>query len=384
MKVALVIERFEPLRGGRETSTAQTAAALARRGCEVTVFCQSGAPGRDGVEVRPLRSRDRTRAGRLASFAVNVRRAVREGRFDIVHATLPIPGARVFQPRGGLVEAQAAAGLRRRRGLKRLTAQLTGPLNRQRRRMLQLEQKVVRDAQTACLAVSEMVEREFLNYYARSDGVRVVYNAVEVPDVDESRRLRWRRELRRQIGAGPNSPVFLIVAKNYELKGVAEAICAFARWVRSSEGSHGARLVAVGRKKVARYRALAIRRGVHKQVRFVGPTDDVFAWYSAADVCLLPSWYDPCSRVVLEAVRWSLPAVTTVYNGAAEALAEGAGIVVSSPADEAALTAAIAELADPKQRARRREACADVADRLGMDRHVDELLEVYREVTGRA
>ena len=38
MKIALVIERMDPQRGGREVSTAQVAVALSRRGHEVTVL----------------------------------------------------------------------------------------------------------------------------------------------------------------------------------------------------------------------------------------------------------------------------------------------------------------------------------------------------------
>ena len=79
-----------------------------------------------------------------------------------------------------------------------------------------------------------------------------------------------------------------------------------------------------------------------------------------------------------------IPSVTTVYNGAAEILAvSGAGIVVSSPKDTKAIVAAMEELADPRRRAARREACLAVADRLGVERHVDELMNVYAEITAR-
>ncbi|MGB2824834.1 MAG: glycosyltransferase family 4 protein, partial [Phycisphaerae bacterium] len=224
---------------------------------------------------------------------------------------------------------------------------------------------------------------EFMHYYARSDGVRVIYNAVEVPDVGDEQRARWRREYRQRVSVAPGSPVFLTVAKNFALKGVAEAIEAFAQWYHSPAGSRDARLVAVGRRKVRRYHRLAARRGVARQVVFAGPTDDVFPWYAAADVCVLLSWYDPCSRVVLEATRWGIPSITTVYNGAAEVLARGAGIVVGSPRDTSAVVKAMTELAGADGRALRSEACRQVADRLGMSRHVDELLEAYAEVAER-
>ena len=383
MKIALVIERFDSSRGGREKSTAQVAAALARRGHDVTVFCQSCQDACEGVRILPLKARGMDRAARVDSFARLVCGAAAEGGFDIVHTTLPMPGANVYQPRGGLIEAQAAASLRRRSGLHRAAATLAQPLNRLRLRMRRLERKLVADPNVLCLAVSEMVAREFMNYYARSERVRVVYNAVDVPDVSGEQRRAWRDECRGRVGVAPGGPVFLTVATNFVLKGVAEAISAFARWYHSPAGVPGAKLVAVGGRKVAPFRGLARRRRVAKQVVFVEPTAEVFGWYAAADAVLLLSWYDPCSRVVLEATRWGIPSVTTVYNGAAEALAHGAGLVVSSPLDSAGVVAALTELADADRRRERSRACLDVADRLGMDRHVDELLAAYAEVAGK-
>jgi len=383
MKVALVIERFDPTRGGLEVSTAQIAEGLARRGQDVTVFCMAAGAGGEGFRTRELKCWGLDRATRLASFARSVRGAARDGGFDIVHATLPIPAANVFQPRGGLVGAQEAGSLRRRRGMRRFLAQLAQPLNAHHRKMHSMERKLVADPATLCLAVSEMVAREFMNYYARDKNVRVIYNAVNVPEVSQDQRRQWRRERRDQVGVGSGSPLFLFVGMDFRRKGVAQAIRAFARWYRSPNGSPDARFVTVGREDVATYRRLARKLGVARQVCFEPRADNVWSWYAAADVCVLLSWYDPCSRVVLEAVRWALPSITTVFNGAAEVLARGAGLVVSSPDDIDAVVKAMSELSDPGRLAARRQACRDVADELSMDRHVEQLLQAYREVTGK-
>jgi len=383
MKVALVIERFDPSRGGREISTAQIAEGLARRGQEVTVFCMSAGAGGSGFRVQELKCWGLDRATKVASFARSVRGAARDGGFDIVHATLPIPAANVFQPRGGLLGAQEAASLRKRRDVQRFLTQLAQPLDAHRRKMRSMERKLVSKPETLCLAVSEMVAREFMNYYARDKNVRVIYNGVEVPDVPRDQRRQWRRELRDQVGAGAGSPLFLSVATNFRLKGVAEALKAFARWYRSPDGSPGARFVAVGQEKVASYRRLVKKLGVARQVHFESHADNIWPWYAAADACVLLSWYDPCSRVVLEAARWEVPSITTVFNGAAEVLARGAGVVVSSPDDTNAAVKAMADLADPDRLAQRRQACRDVADELSMDRHVEQLLDAYREVAGK-
>jgi UDP-glucose:(heptosyl)LPS alpha-1,3-glucosyltransferase len=258
------------------------------------------------------------------------------------------------------------------------------PLNFRRGRMGKLERAVVGDERCLCVAISRMVAEEFERHYGRRDGVRVVYNAVEAPEADDPNRPTWRAEVRGRLGAGPGDVVFLTVAHNFELKGVAQTIDAFGRWLaRRPSGEGDGRLVVVGRESPEAYQRLAGMRSIADKVHFEPATNDLHRWYAAADACILLSWYDPCSRVILEATRWSLPSITTAYNGAAEAIAGGAGVVVGSPRDVRAVVAAMAELADPARRIDRVEACRRAAAGLGMDRHVEELLAVYEEARGR-
>ncbi|MBS3733600.1 MAG: glycosyltransferase family 4 protein [Phycisphaerae bacterium] len=386
MNVALVIERMDPARGGRERSTAQIARALAARGHDVDVLCQSGveldelsSDGPDGgtVTCRPLGRRGATYPRRLERFVADVRRATADGAYGVVHATLPIPGADVYQPRGGTVPAQAAASLRRRCLPARAIARATKPLNRRRAAMRRLEAQVMADPRVACLAVSRMVAREMREHYGRRENVHVVYNAVDAPNADDPRRSDWRQQLRFRLAMAPRDTLFLTVARNLALKGVDRAIEAFTRWLYAAPQRAG-RLIVVGGERTERYRRHAGLRDVGRFVGFVEPTETIFRWYAAADVCVLLSWYDPCSRVVLEATRWGIPSITTASNGAGEVLTDGAGIVVDSPRDVRAVAEAMGTLSDRDNRADYEAACRAVAPRLSTERHVDRLIEIYR------
>jgi len=381
VKIALVIERMDTARGGRETSTAQIATALAARGHDVTVLCQSGLWQTSGVKVIEVGRRGLTRSGRLQNFADDVRAEIDWGEFDIVHGMGPFPGVNVYQPRSGTVPAQRDANLRRRKTTNRILRRLTGGLNRRQALMAEMEQDLLADPNVWVLPGSQMVAAELHRHYKRTERVRMVFNAVDAPQLTGHRTDDARRSHRFQVGAEANTVVFLTIATNWALKGVGESIEAFARWRQRRSRGTDARLVLLGSEKIDDYQRLATLHDVDRHVVFVPPAEDVAPWYAAADVCVLLSWYDPCSRVVLEATRLGIPSITTASNGAAEALADGAGLVVPSPADTFAVAEAFETMYNPTRRARAADACRARADRLAMDRHVDELLAVYAEVT---
>lgn len=382
MKIALIIERMEPARGGRETSIAQIAANLAKRGHEVSIICQQSSWSYEGVEVRQLGCKGRLRWQHLRNFVADAQREIKSRHYDIVHSTLPLPGANVYQPRGGTVPAQVASRLRRGSLIRKLNVALNEQIKVRRLIMRKLERQVVEDPKVLCLAVSGLVAEEFKHYYKRHSAVRIIYNGVDAPLASCPERTQWREQKRKKLEVGPDAFVLLSVANNFALKGVAETINAFAKWHHLQGGKTQARLVVVGHDNPEVYRRRAEKKGIGAQVVFAGPTENIFQWYAGADACILLSWYDPCSRVVLEATRWGIPSITTAYNGAAEVLNDG-GILVNSPVDTEAVVAAIDSLSEPRGRAERAKNCLRIADQVSIERHVDELLEAYAEVLER-
>ncbi len=380
MKIALIIENMDTSRGGRETSTAQIALELADREHDVTIICQAGQSPGEGVAIDALGKRGLLRSRRMANFVSDAQLAAKAGRYDVVHAMLPVPGADVYQPRGGTIPAQLAAIERRLGVIGQIRNGLFGKLNRQRVLLGKLERQVMGDPSTICLAVSEMVAREFADHYGRHDGVKTIYNAADLPQCEPDDWADWRQKLRYRLDVGQRDPVFISIATNFPLKGMDYAIKAFAKWCDSSAPSKTARLIIVGREVVEGYQRLAAMRDIGSKILFVPPTDEIMRYYAAADACILLSWYDPCSRTVLEAARLGIPSITTAYNGASEILADGAGITVSSPKDTKAIMAAFEELSDRQRRSGYAEACLAKADTLSFARHVDELLDVYAEV----
>jgi len=100
-------------------------------------------------------------------------------------------------------------------------------------------------------------------------------------------------------------------------------------------------------------RALAARLGVADRVRFLGWRTDRGALLRAADICLLPSRWEPFGTVMLEAWAAGTPLVAAASQGPSALIENGAnGLLV--PVDDApALAAAVRRLiADPALEAR--------------------------------
>jgi len=386
MKVGLFIERFNPALGGRERSTAEIAEALAKRGCDVEVVCMFGAADLDGVRVVELHPRGLRRTRRFRRFLHAARRHMAAAAYDVTHAMFPLPGVDVYQNRGGTLPGLRAAHLRMIDWGSRSLRKLTWPMNRLRALHGRLETRIMADERTTVAPVSEMVAEEIRRYYGRTENVRVVFNGAAVPVVDDPTREQWRREVRRQWGVDDNDVVLVCPAMNFDLKGVGYLLEAFGRICWRPEGD-ALRLVVLGADAPPPARG----GSTDPTGRHVDPTmpagaqfrqaaEDIWPVYAAADAVVLLSWYDACSRVVLEAVGFGVPCLTTRFNGAATLLDNGAGWVVPGPRSIDQIVEALLAATDRAALESAAAACRLAAPRGAMSRHVDELMDVYREV----
>ncbi|MBN1591287.1 MAG: glycosyltransferase family 4 protein, partial [Pirellulales bacterium] len=145
-----------------------------------------------------------------------------------------------------------------------------------------------------------------------------------------------------------------------------------------------AELVVVGGKHLGRFSRTARRLGVDRRVHFVGAVDDTVPYYAAADVYVHPTFYDPCSLVVLEALASGLPVVTTRQNGASELLVDRRdGVLLDDPADVNELLRRVEPLLEPARRRAMGQAARQLALQHTFSRNIDELVAVYEEIDQR-
>lgn len=379
MRIGLVIESLQPQRGGAEHWTWQFANWLARAGHEVHVVAGSFAADveRRGItphRIETVRSR--------VEFAQAIERKLDSLLLDVTHDMGCGWHCDVFQPHGGSRTAAFEQNLlllpRWLRPIKRTTARW---LPRYREfRQLMLGQYMADDR--VFIALSRMVARDFERFHGvRREQLRLVYNGVDVERFSPEHRWKYRQVVRDELGVGDDDVLLLIVAHNFRLKGVPTLLAAAGRLMAEDQR---VKLAVVGGKRRHSLARLADRLGAAGGTTFVGPVDDAAPYYAAADIYVQPTFYDPCSLVVLEALASGLPVVTSRYNGAGELISEGVeGSIVGDPSDVGELTSCLRPLLDGPVRDRMSFAARALALAHAFDRNCRELLAVYEEVAGR-
>jgi UDP-glucose:(heptosyl)LPS alpha-1,3-glucosyltransferase len=97
-----------------------------------------------------------------------------------------------------------------------------------------------------------------------------------------------------------------------------------------------------------------------------------------------PTFYDPCSLVVLEALACGLPVITSAHNGASERMTPPQeGFVVADPNEQQRLADCLVQLLDSDQRAKCSLAARRAARGWTMDDHVKAIEQICRAVADR-
>ncbi len=385
MRMALVIENFDPRGGGAERNLVEVAHGLTRRGHDVTILCANPQTQTDpklaDVEVRSSPQGSTKGAGKLRAYAQWAEAQLDD--FDTsLSVTMSVPAA-VLQPLGGTIRENHARNIAiRTHPLTRAVKRLAYRVDPKHINLLTLEQRCINSPRVkAIAALSQYVVDMFTQGYGLDPAhIRIIPNAVDLPLPSADEWAQWRSETRAAQQTGEDQIVYLFSAFNPKLKGSRPLLRAMRQIV---DQGIPAQLWMTGKQKTVE-RNLITKLGLQNQVLCLGPTQSMARMYAAADVTVHPTYYDPSSRVVIESLIAGRPAITTRFNGAADFIRRDdgrtCGRVIDDPGNVPALADAMLQLADEPTRLACADATQGLAEHLCMSRHVEQLEALLKEV----
>jgi UDP-glucose:(heptosyl)LPS alpha-1,3-glucosyltransferase len=340
MRLALVRQRWSTLGGAENTLLALTRELL-RQGHEVTLVTAEPQPPPELAPLANLYWQPAPvwpgKVGRILGFAVNARLVLQKSRFDVIYSL----------ERTLLQDAYRAGDgchrewLGRRRPYDSFPARLHLALSPFHLTLLGLEKRLFNDPRLKLvIANSRQVQSEVRRHYrVAPEKIRVIYNGVDRERFSPARLAALPPGTLGDLGLEPGIPSILFVGSGFRRKGLHFLIAALAGMQRRES-----RLLVVGHGRTTPYQRLAQKLGVGHRVRFLGPQPRVERFYAMAQVLALPTIYDPCSNVVLEALACGRPVITTAANGASEFIHPGDnGVILQRPNDSQGLAAALDE-----------------------------------------
>ncbi len=178
------------------------------------------------------------------------------------------------------------------------------------------------------IAISELVKKNLIEHYSvNPEDIVVIYNGIDTEKFKKNEN--YRKEIRQKYNIKDSDFVALFVGSGFERKGVKYFIQALESVPYPVCG------LIVGKGNPKKYKKF-IR---NQRIIFCGPQKEVEKYYSASDIFVFPTIYEPFGLVVLEAMACGLPVITTSLAGASEIIEHmDDGFIVKSPemADEMA------------------------------------------------
>lgn len=410
MRIAMLSVHTCPLAalGGKDTGgmnvyVRELSRELGRRGVMVDVFTRSQDPSVPhlvepwpGVRVvhvpaGPEAPYDRRQVFQfLPEFVERVRTfAASEGAaYDLIHGHYWLSGWAALQLR----ESWGAPVVQMFHTLGRLKESSAGSgALREAPERAEVEALVMRRA-NRIVAATPADREQMIELYGADPG-RI---AVIAPGVDlELFRPIPREEARAYVGlAGCREHLLLFVGRLDPVKGLNvlfEALCLLLRDL-GTDGRLGVCLAVIGgdseslealRDEATCLDEVRERYGLREMVAFLGSRgqETLPYYYSAADLCVMPSLYESFGLVALEAMACGTPVVASRVGGLPYLVRDGETGLLVPENDAPALAQALKELlSQPELRERFGRRALEVAREYSWQRVASESLALYEEV----
>lgn len=306
MKKIAILKANLASKGGLEHYTQKLIETFEEKKCHVTVLTQEG--------TCPTSKKVRPKFYNLVHFDKDCQKWLQEHPQDVIFGMERTSLHTHYRAGSGVHRFY----LQQRKLVDPLFKKLTIPLNPLHNTILHLEKKCFENPTLKILFTnSKRVKEEILSFYdIPPEKIEVVYNGAPFYAWQEPFERTF--ESRKKEGSLDGPRELLFIGNGFRRKGLGFLL-------KALKGRKDFHLSVVGHDKESGYFE-ALAQGL--PVTFYGKQSAPLPFYQKADVLCIPSIYDPCANVTLEALAMGLFVLTSCFNGAHELLTPQTGVVV--------------------------------------------------------
>jgi len=166
------------------------------------------------------------------------------------------------------------------------------------------------------IAVSNLLKNAIIRKYSIDKSkIKVIHNGVNTEVFNSrNRKSRKTKDIREKYLNGFEKLAVFVGARPYR-KGLPHLL-------ESMKETEGCKLIVIGieNELEAKFKILSKKLGIEDKIEFVGllPHSELRYFYAAADIFVLPTFFDPCAVSTLEAMASGCVPVDSVFNGSSE------------------------------------------------------------------
>ncbi|MCC6544915.1 MAG: glycosyltransferase [Nitrospirae bacterium] len=173
---------------------------------------------------------------------------------------------------------------------------------------------------------------------------RVIYNGLEIDKIESYKSTHTKSQLREEYCIPDKTKVVTIVGMTIPRKG--QQVFTQAAITLLEKNSNLLFFIVGGRE--GQYyedlQEMILKYGVGNQIRIIPETPDVFPYYRLSDIYVCASFEESFPRVILEAMAFQLPIVSTPVYGIQEQIEDKVSALLVPPGDPTLLSEKISLL----------------------------------------
>ena len=329
MKIALVNKKFSLSGGGAERYAVDLANALIAQGHEVDCYgnvLENLDPAINTYTVSMFRKPGWLR---ILSFESNFKKIInnKKSQYDIVYALTQVFPVDLYFMGGGAHKHWLS--IRFPNPVLNCIKKIISPNHLAQ---LWLEDQIFKKENCTAILANSFLVKEHAKLYGGVSDERafVVHNGIDNKRFNLTIADDYRDSTREEFKIAENDFVISYLAHNWRRKGLITIFQAMA--ILKSRHGINCKILVAGKGNIEEFKREGLDMGLTEEsIVFVGSFAYPERLYVASEVSILPTMYDPCAGVTVEAMACGVPVITTPDNGSHELIKHGeSGFVLSA------------------------------------------------------